>query len=172
MPSEPFHRLFFAIRPPAELIPEIAALRDSFGQTKNVVPDDQLHLTTWLFPDSQHFPADAAAKAQAAVASIPLPAFRVALSRMVGRKSHVVLLPSEELRGFMPFQARLDQALRSAGLFPRADWRFSPHLTLLYGRHEMDEEIDTLSWTAHELVLIDSIVGQRRHDVIAHWPLI
>ena len=63
MPSEPFHRLFFAVRPPAGVIPEMAELRDSFGQAKGLVSDEQLHLTTWLFDDSQDYPADAVARA-------------------------------------------------------------------------------------------------------------
>lgn len=171
MPREPFHRLFFAVRPPVAVIPEIAALRDSFGQTRNLVADDRFHLTTWLFDDSQDFPADIAAGAQAAVETMPFTAFRIVLDRRLGSGSHLLLLPSEPLQGFVAFHARLDRALREQGLAPRGQWRFAPHLTLLHGRHDIDEPIDAVSWTASELVLIDSIVGQRRHDVISRWAL-
>lgn len=172
MPTEPFHRLFFAVRPPAEVIPEIAALRDGFGQTRNFVRDEQLHLTTWLFDDSQDFPTAAASRAQAAVEAVPLQPFRVVLDRMVGGRGNVLLLPSEPLRGFVVFQARLDHELRAKGLFPDPRWRFNPHLTLLYGQHEIDVPVDAISWTAQEILLIDSVVGERRHDIVARWPLV
>jgi len=171
MPSEPFHRLFFAVRPPADVIPEIAEWRDSFGQAKGLVADGQLHLTTWLFEDSQVFPADAAERAQAAVVAVPLLRFRIVLERMVGGKSHVVLVPNEPLPGFVAFQGRLDLALRAAGLRPRPNWRFSPHVTLLHGRQEVDQGIVPIGWEVEELFLLDSIVGERRHEIIARWPL-
>lgn len=171
MPTEPFHRLFFAVRPPVGVIPEIATLRDGFGQTRNLVVDEQLHLTTWLFHDSQIFPAEVAERAQAAVETVPLQPFHVVLDRMVGSKSHVLLLPSEPLQGFVTFQARLDHALRAKGLFPRAERRFNPHLTLLHGQHEVDASIDPISWNVEDLFMIDSIVGERRHEIVARWGL-
>lgn len=171
MPSEPFHRLFFAVRPPLEVVPEIAALRDGFGQAKGPVTDEHLHLTTWLFPDSQNIAADQAERAKAAIAALPLVRFRVALDRMVGSGSHVVMLPSEPLAGFVAFQGRLDAALRAAGLSAGPGWRFNPHVTLLYGRHAADEWITPISWEVEQIFLLDSVVGERRHDVIACWPL-
>lgn len=171
MPTEPFHRLFFAIRPPIEVIPEIAWLRDSLGQDRQLVSDDRLHLTTWLFPDSRDFLTDAAARARAAMTKIPRPTFHIVLDKIVGGHGHVLLLPSEPLKGFIAFQAELDRALRATGLAPRKGWRFNPHLTLLHGRHEIDQPIDAISWVADDIVLIDSIVGRGRHDLIARWVL-
>ena len=171
MPTEPFHRLFFAVRPPVGVIPEIAALRDGFGQTRNLVVDEQLHLTTWLFHDSSHFPTEIAARAQLAVEDVPLKPFRIVLDRMVGGGGHVVLVPSEPVQGFVAFQASLDHQLRAKGLSPRSEWRFRPHLTLLHGKHEVGAPIDPISWTVEDLFLIDSIVGERRYEIVARWAL-
>ncbi|MEG3088843.1 2'-5' RNA ligase family protein [Sphingomonas sp. PB4P5] len=163
--------MFFAVRPPAGVIPEIAKQRDSFGQKAGLVPDEQLHLTTWLFEDSQDFLAETADRAQAAIASMPLRRFHVVFDRALGRKSHVMLLPTDPLCEFESIQRQLDLALRAAGLRPRADWRFHPHMTLLHGRQKLDQAILPIGWEVDELLLLDSVVGACRHDVIARWPL-
>jgi 2'-5' RNA ligase len=171
MPREPFHRLFLAVRPPATVIPEIGGLRDSFGQTRGLVADGHLHLTTWLFEDSQDFPAEAAERARAVVAALELLRFRIVLERMIGSGGRVVLVPYAPLPGFVALQSTLDQALSGAGLRPHPGWRFRPHMTLLHGRQEIDQSIAPISWDVDNLVLLDSVVGERRHDVIARWPL-
>ncbi|WP_260597269.1 2'-5' RNA ligase family protein [Sphingomonas endolithica] len=171
MPSEPFHRLFFAVRPSAEVVPQIARLRDHFGQARNIVADDRLHLTTWLFPDEQDFPADAAASAQAAMQDVPLQRFEIVLDEMVASLSHVVLVPRQISTRYGLLQAQLDKSLRRRGLLPRLGWRFNPHLTLVYGEHEAISSFAPIAWTAEEIVLINSVVGERRHDVIARWSL-
>jgi 2'-5' RNA ligase len=171
MPSEPFHRLFFAVRPPPDVVPRIARLRDHFGQTRNIVADDRLHLTTWLFPDEQDFPADAAALAQAAMQDVPLQTFGIVLDEMIASPSHVVLVPRQISTCYGLLQAQLDKSLRRRGLLPRPGWRFRPHLTLVYGQHEAISSFAPIAWTAEEIVLIDSVVGARRHDLIARWRL-
>jgi 2'-5' RNA ligase len=171
MPSEPFHRLFFAVRPSADVVPRIARLRDHFGQVRNIVADDRLHLTTWLFPDEQDFPTDAAAMAQAAMQDVPQQSFEIVLDEMVAGPSHVVLLPRQISTRYALLQAQLDKSLRRRGLLPRPGWRFRPHLTLVYGLHEAIPSFAPIAWAAEEIVLIDSVVGARRHDVIARWPL-
>ena len=171
MPSEPFHRLFFAVRPAAGVRRAIAGWRDSLGQTKGLVADDQLHLTAWLFDDRQDFPADAAARAQAAIADVPLASFRLVLDRMVGGAGSVVLVPSAVPPGLLALQGALDRALRAGGLQPRCTWSFRPHVTLLHGRHTVDRDIPPIDWPVEELLLLDSIVGERRHETVARWPL-
>jgi hypothetical protein len=44
-------------------------------------------------------------------------------------------------------------------------------MTLLHGRHDVDREIVPIGWEVDALFLLDSVVGERRHDVISHWPL-
>lgn len=166
----PFHRLFFAARPPAETIPKIAALRDRDGTGQGRVEDDRLHLTTYLFDDHPALPPGLVVRACAAVPQ--LRAFRVNLDRLTGDDRGLRLVPSEPVRGYLAFQRALADAIALAGLVPRAGWRFSPHMTLRYGgRQEVDEPVLGISWLCEELVLIDSVVGEHRHEMLARWPL-
>lgn len=166
------HRLFFAIRPPDGLVPEIAVLRDRDGAGHGRVADHRLHLTTWLFPDRADFPHMLVERARQAVDTLDLRRFGIAFDRMTGDDRGIRLLPSEPILGYMAFQRTLAAALARAGLRSRSGWRFAPHMTLRYGgRQSIDEAIVPVSWVAQELVLIDSILGAHRHETLAHWTL-
>lgn len=166
------HRLFFAIRPPAGLVSEIAVLRDRDGIGRGRVEDHRLHVTTWLFPDHDALPPGLVERACAVIAGLELCAFHIALDRLTGDDRGLRLVPSEPIRGYLAFQRSLADAMARAGLKPRPGWRFSPHMTLRYGgRQRIDEDSDGISWRAEELVLIDSILGAHRHETLARWDL-
>lgn len=168
----PRHRLFLAIRPPAGLLLEIAALRDRDGTGRGRVEDHRLHLTTWLFPDHDALPPGLAERAAHAADTVERRAFRINLDVMTGDDRGVRLVPSEPIRGYVAFQRDLAAAMTRAGLEPRPGWRFSPHMTLRYGGlQRIDEGLDGISWIADELVLIDSILGEHHHETLARWPL-
>lgn len=50
--------------------------------------------------------------------------------------------------------------------------RFLPHMTLLYGKHQVqDQKAGPLSWTAREVVLILSERGADKYQILGQWPL-
>ena len=63
--------------------------------------------------------------------------------------------------------------MRELGVTERPGYRFSPHLTLGYRIGEpFSERVAPVSWTADEIVLIDSHVGRTRHEVLGRWRLV
>ena len=55
---------------------------------------------------------------------------------------------------------------------PERKPRFVPHLSLAYpSAGFLEEEIDPVSWSVNELLLIHSLVGKTEHRVLARWPL-
>jgi 2'-5' RNA ligase len=47
-----------------------------------------------------------------------------------------------------------------------------PHMTLFYDHHVIAEEpIDPIRWVVRDFVLVHSIYGEGRHEVLGQWPL-
>lgn len=166
------HRLFFAIRPPAGAVRYIVEEQRCFGPGHAVRPE-HLHLTTLIVNDHAIFPAAIAERMCAIGDGIAADQFSIVLDQVAASHRSVVMVPSEPLRTFQVFQRRLANGMMRAGLGQRHNWRFSPHVTLLY-RHgpPLRQWTDALSWTATEFVLIHSLLGETRHEVLARWPLL
>jgi 2'-5' RNA ligase len=169
---KPHHRLFFAVRPPAGAVRYIVEEQRCFGPG-HVVRPEHLHLTTLIVEDHAIFPTAVAERMRMIGDRIAAEQFPVVLDQVAGSHRSVAMVPSERLRSFHAFQRRLAGEMARAGLAQRRDWRFSPHVTLLY-RHgaPLRQWTDALSWTATEFVLIHSLLGQTRHEVLARWPLL
>lgn len=166
------HRLFFAIRPPAGVLGYIVEEQRCFGPGHAVRPE-HLHLTTAITEDHAIFPVAIAEAMRAIGDRIFADQFPIVLDQIAASHRSVVMVPSEPLRTFHAFQRQLACGMARAGIGQRRDWRFSPHVTLLY-RHgaPLRQWTDTLSWTATEFVLIHSLLGETRHEVLARWPLL
>lgn len=78
------------------------------------------------------------------------------------------------LRKLYRLQRDLRGRLIRAG-FPADQLRtgFTPHMTLDYKHPRVaPRSLDTpISWPVTQLCLVDSLVGQGRHEVLARWPL-
>lgn len=166
------HRLFFAIRPPGEAVRYILEEQRRFAPGHSVRAE-HLHLTTAIVNDHAIFPTAIAERMCAIADAIIADQFPIVLDQVAASHRSVVMVPSEPLHGFRAFQRRLADGMARAGIRQRRDWRFSPHITLLY-RHgrPLRQWTDTLSWRATEFVLIHSLVGETRHEVLARWPLL
>jgi 2'-5' RNA ligase len=166
------HRLFFAIRPPEATRPYFLEEQVSFGPGHAVRPE-HLHLTTAILDDHLAFPQGIAERLQAVGDAIVADQFPIVLDQVAASEHSVVMIPSEPLHSFRAFQQGLAKAMARAGLGPRRGWRFSPHVTLLYRPGApLRQWTDALSWTVTEFVLIDSLLGLTRHEVLARWPLL
>jgi 2'-5' RNA ligase len=66
----------------------------------------------------------------------------------------------------------LHRAMGGPGMTPRREPLLEPHLTLLRDHAFMPEAfIDPIAWTVREFVLLQSVYGEGRLDVLDRFPL-
>jgi RNA 2',3'-cyclic 3'-phosphodiesterase len=108
-------------------------------------------------------------------AAATMPAFRVGLDRAVSWKGRpgrrpLVICGGEATLGVELLQGQLHRALRACGLPLQLKPQFQPHLTLLWGDHDLAEQpIAPIRWTVREFVLLHS--GDGRQSVLGRWAL-
>lgn len=172
MPCQPFHRLFFALRPPPAAADHIAQSWPWLAPAGRRVAVDRLHVTLNLLGDWPQLPpglVEALAPVGDSIAAAPV---RIVFDQLCGNGHSVVLRPSEALPAVEALQRRLADALARAGVGAWRGARFRPHVTLAYGAgNGLNEWTDPVSWTVREFVLIESLVPLTRHVLRGCWPL-
>ncbi len=168
-------RLFFAVRPDAETAGEIAERtklwRAEHGLTGRPIKPEHLHVTLFHVGDAAGAPPaeliDALAERAAGVA---MPAFRVEFDRVMSfRNGAFVLGGDDSVIGLEVLQQRLSDALDDSA---RPARRFVPHVTLLRdSRHIAEQAVERIGWTAREVVLVHSLLGQTTHRDLVRIPL-
>lgn len=113
--------------------------------------------------------------AREAASDVRTPPFEMSFDRTAsfrGRPGNrpLVLVGNEGLkRRVNSLRQSLGAALTRKGLKGFAHREFTPHLTLLYREHEVDEyPVVPFGWTVNEFVLIHSL---HRHAHLARWRL-
>jgi RNA 2',3'-cyclic 3'-phosphodiesterase len=173
-PSSHSGRLFLAVVPDAVTAARIyrlaTALKRVRGFDGKLVEQDRLHVTLFSLDLSEH----AVRMASEAAAEVSVQPFDVSFDRtasfLVRRGDRpFVLLGDEGLQGLSGFRRMLGAAMTRNGLRRRAVKDFTPHVTLLYDRCEVEEQpIEPISWTVGDFVLVHS---RRGHVHLARWPL-
>jgi 2'-5' RNA ligase len=169
--------LFFALLPDEDATRSIVQLAESFRQAHGLTGALRpLHVTLCdlAVRTSTQKTIDVASNAAAMIKAAP---FRIAFNRAArfgGGKGDrpFVLIGDDGVTGAANFRQTLSLELRKADL---GKWAasFTPHLTLLYDKAlPEDQDIVPIVWTAREFVLLRSVVGQTRHDVLGRWPLL
>jgi 2'-5' RNA ligase len=176
-------RLFFALLPSAEAVVRIEQLarelRERLGLRGRTLGAGRFHITLHLVGDFAGFPQQVVELAGEIAAAVVagMPPFRLGFDRVASfrrpRNMPLVLRGSEDLLGGVAALAEtLGTAMAAQGLGHVAGARYKPHLTLLYDdRHVPNTPIEPIAWTAHEVVLVRSLLGQSRHEPVARWPL-
>ena len=177
-------RLFFAVRPDARTALRIEALaqelRRQHGLRGRSLGPERFHVTLHLIGDfAGGIPPEVLAGALAAaspVAEFTLPLDigfdKVASFTRKRRNRPLVLLGAEGVRAAGLLQEALVASLTTAGLAGRPESRFTPHLTLLYDDTTIaPQSIDALTWRVEQLLLVRSLLGHGRHEVLAALPL-
>ena len=106
-----------------------------------------------------------------------MPPFELAFDRVESfstapRNRPLVLRGGDGLIGLTAFQQALATPLKTTAVWRWMKSGYTPHLTLLYDDHSVPlQTIETVAWTARELVLVHSLVGQGRHTHLGRWPL-
>jgi 2'-5' RNA ligase len=177
----PTDRLFFALYPDASTAAQIAVLaqqlRTEHGLQGKPLKPERFHVTLHHLGDYAGLPPDLVAAARVAGASVAAAPFDVTFDRVASftsapRNRPFVLRGDGGLAALMAFQQNLGEALKKTVLGRWAKPGFTPHLTLLYDDRSVPEQAVTpVSWTARELVLVHSLIGQTVHLPLARWPL-
>ena len=190
-PTKPTDRLFFALFPSEEAIPQIVKtsqqLRDTHGLTGKSLSNDRLHVTLHHVGDyAGGLPNGLVEAAQEVVSIIAMPAFDVTFDRAMSfsgrpknkpfvlRGNESVKVGSEGgLAALMAFQKTMYLAMCRASLQgPRANAKFAPHVTLMYDDQGIPElAVEPVSWLAHDFVLVHSLLGQTKHIHLGRWPI-
>jgi 2'-5' RNA ligase len=106
-----------------------------------------------------------------------MPSFKLGFDRVgsfsrKARNMPLVLLGEDGLVTVEALQHALSLAMAQIGLGHGGREHYTPHLTLLYDdRHVAVRPIEPITWTAREFVLVRSLIGQSRHEVLARLPL-
>lgn len=179
-PALPTESVFVAILPDEATAVRIAhlaqRLRDKHGLTGRPLATRRFHIS--LHYVAARPPPSIVAKAREALAAVAMPPFRVALDRaqsLSGRERErkpLVLSGGDGVAGLVRLQHRLGSVMEQAGLGRWTGPGWLPHLTLLYDARRITEEaIDPVSWDVRDLVLVHSLPGPIRYNLLARWPL-
>lgn len=184
--TKPTDRLFFALFPSEEAIPHIVKtsqqLRVAYGLTGKSLSNDRLHVTLHHVGDyAGRLPDGLVEMAQEAASKIEMPAFEVTFDRAMSfagspRNKPFVLRGNEGRAGgladLMAFQKEFYLSMCRAGLQdPRANAKLAPHVTLMYDSQAVPEQaVEPIRWSAHDFVLVHSLLGQTKHIHLGRWP--
>lgn len=171
--------LFYALLPDAESAGQIVDLvrRLHAGQRLKgtVIPSERLHVTLAFIGSFAGLPKAVVASAIVAGDRFEGTPFEVTFDRVqkFGHdKRAIVLRGGEVATDVDEFQRRLVGAMRYQGLKPASSTSFTAHLTLMYSESPiLEEQVAPISWTAREFVLVRSLIGQSRYEILARWPL-
>ncbi len=168
-------RLFFAVRPDPETASEIARRtklwRAEHGLTGRPLRPEHLHVTLFHVSDADGTPSAELIEALAErAARVEMPAFRVEFDRIMSFSNGAFVLGGDEsLIGLEVLQQRLSDTLDESA---RPARRFVPHVTLLRDARRIAEQpIERIGWTAREVVLVHSLLGQTTHRDLLRVPL-
>jgi len=180
--SEPIHRLFFALRPDADVARRIeiaaAAIRASERVRGRWVQASKHHLTLHFLGNHVERPASLIDRARIAARQVRLSPFEIELERVetfgARRQSPcVVRCSSGSDCSLERLRAKLGDALAEAGLAEWLEQRFTPHVTIAYvdGRLNEPIEIPTIAWRVQDFALVESHGAATQHEVLEQWPL-
>jgi 2'-5' RNA ligase len=175
------HKIFFAVRPTraaAEGLRRLAQLeRLRRGMTGQSLPPERLHVSLNGLGAYRDPPLRLIARAVEACATVAARPFVVSFNRLGswgrgGGPRPIVLRGDEGVAGAYALHGAIHQALVRAGLVHPRLRDFEPHLTLLRDRAVVPESfIEPVSWRVREFVLLNSIHGEGRHELLGHWTL-
>jgi 2'-5' RNA ligase len=165
-------RLFFALRPDAAAAARMhqltLRLRDVHQLTGKPLAVERLHVTLGFLGDHDGLPPRLVAAADAVARGVLAEPFELAFDHVMSFERNQGAAPLVLCRE-TPC-APLDALCTQLGTDTTRD--FKPHATLLYDSRAVPlHEVDAISWTVTEVLLIRSLVGRARHEVLGRYPL-
>jgi len=173
--------LYFAILPDdaakARIAALLARLQSQFGLMGRRVPAECLHVSLQSLGAHSRARPDIIAVGKRAGAAIAAATFPVTFDRVLsfgagyGDRS-IVLSGAQRLDTLSNFHTALGDQMKLAGLGHYVRRPFAPHVTLLYRKQPIDPiDVRPITWTARELVLVQSLYGQSQHIHLGRWKL-
>lgn len=169
------HRLFFAVQPDEETGERMFRFARRLARSEGVggkpVDRARLHASLLMVCRSPEPPSqtvvDLASRAADRVGARP---FTVAFDRIQSwrlSEGPLVLVGGDGVNGLERLH---DDLARAHGGAPNPN--FVPHVSLIWnGRFVPERGIEPFAWRVRDFVLIHSIHGQARHEVLASWRL-
>lgn len=180
-PATATDRLFFAILPDPPARNAIAALASDLHARHalhgRLIDAHRLHITLHHIGDDVCLRQDMIDAASVAADRIDTASFDVAFdsaSSFDSKRRHnpYVLRCDKDDAPLQAFRRALGEALALQGLKSDLATAYVPHVTLLYdARIVPPQPIDAIRWTTREFVLVHSLLGQGRHEILRRWPL-
>lgn len=172
-------RLFFCIRPPADVARAAHALGRHLTQAPRLAPE-RLHLSLFLVADENRLAPTLLHAAIEAGRRIHAAPFDIALSTAMSfdplgpnRRHPLVLIPDN--RRLLDLRSELVLAATDCGINTRQsawDDDLVPHMTLAYAAEPLaPRAIDLLHFRAEEFVLLHSRRGFAQHIEKGRWRL-
>jgi 2'-5' RNA ligase len=175
--TRPTDRLFFAIVPDPDTAARIAdlgrVLRKTHGLQGRAIVPEQLHITLWHVRDDFFAPPPELISTLVRRAGyVEMPSFRISFDHVMSfRNGAFVLCGEEGAAGLEILHERL-QAVLALPVHRRSRSAFTPHMTLLRDERLLPlQRIEPIDWTAHEFVLVHSLLGRTTHRHLARLPL-
>jgi 2'-5' RNA ligase len=173
-------RLFFALRPDAAAATRMHELtlhlRAACGLQARPLPVERLHLTLCFLGNHSNLSPRQRAAADAAGRTVQEAQLELTFDRVesFGRGRNVPLVLSQEMASerLCRLHDRLATDLARTGLFHMDARPFKPHVTLLYARKIVPAHpVVPISWTATQVLLVQSRIGSGHHDLLGRYPL-
>jgi RNA 2',3'-cyclic 3'-phosphodiesterase len=178
--AKPTDRLFFAVLPDAAAIAQVGAITDTLfrahGLSGRRLAPRRLHVTLHPIGDFAGLPNDVAARALAAGESLRHAPVAIRFDKAGSfvrrhRTLPLVLRGGGQVIPLIALQHALGEAMARQGLRHLSP-HYTPHMTLLYDpRYVEARAVMPLEWTAREFVLIRSLIGKARYEVLGRWAL-
>jgi RNA 2',3'-cyclic 3'-phosphodiesterase len=172
--------VFLAVLPPAEIADYVYRLSKRLhhqqGLNCPLVLPPCLHITQLGIDYYANLSQPALDGLCRALSRVVMPPFRFALNRATFFENEanwpfVLVGDDRTTPGMHILRAKLVTALREVG-FKRSAPSFTPHMTLCRPKTMPEEyKIDGVGWTVRDFVLIHSLHGQHKHEVLGCWPL-
>ena len=175
--------LFVAFRPDEitthKMVDQCEGLAARYGYLGKTVHRELLHMTLAYINDYEGDIPQRVLKdvTEACAAAAKFPSFPLQLDQVEtfggkpGKRPLVMTMGEAANPMLIEFQQSLMKQLWLSGLPCKKSPKFNPHVTLSRGPLVLAEPADAVSWIAGEIVLLQSIIGEGRHDCLGRWPL-
>ena len=174
-------RVYFAALPDANAKAEIGLLGNRMRRDYRLADDpfdmNRLHVSLCFVGMHADITDAILTRARKAASGVRMRPFAVSFNCMtrfskgIGKRP-LVLIGDDGVGGLTALQLSLGAAMREAGFGARASAGYTPHVTLMYGRLPIDEQvIRPIGWTVRDFVLVRSLHGKRSHVELERWPL-
>jgi len=179
--ARPTDRLFFAVLPDTAAATQALAVTDTLvaahGLSGRRLPPRQLHVTLHHVGDWAGLPNSVVARALAAGDGLRHAPVAIRFDKAGSfvrrhRTLPLVLRGGGQVIPLIAFQHGLGEAMARQGFHHLAMSHYTPHMTLLYDpRYVEAKAVTAVEWTARDFVLIRSLIGKAKYEVLGRWEL-